>query len=101
MNVYYNTKGVGDVLIIPLTGEQAPNFTEEKFGDVTKIMNENKNVIGYNIFNASKYLTLDKEGTILLTNDLLNEIKALFDQEGLDNNLEFDLIPNVFLVYEL
>lgn len=93
MNVYYNTKGIGDVLIIPIQAGQKANFTTETYGDITKILNEKEELTGYNIFNASKYLTLEKEGTILMDDQLLGELRSLFEKEGLEDPLDFDLTP--------
>lgn len=93
MNVYYNTKGIGDVLIIPLRPNQTANFTSKNYGDIVKISNENGEVTGYNIFKASKHLTLKKEGTIPMDQQLLEEIKTLFKEEGLEDSLDLDITP--------
>lgn len=100
MNVYYNKQGIGDVLIVPIKPKQDANFKVEQFGDITKITNENGDLLGYNIFNASKHCTLDKEGTIVMDENLLKELKTLFEKEGLEDSLDFDINPK-FVIGEI
>ena len=91
MNVYYNEKGIGDVLIVPLNPKNQETFTYEKHGDITKILDESGEVTGYNIINASKHFTLEKQGTIVMTEQMLSEMKALFEKDGLTDPLDFDI----------
>lgn len=99
MNVFYNPHGVGDVLIIPLQREQNIPFKDETFGDITKITDLDDNILGYNIFNASKHLTIHGTGTIVLTDELFQEIKLLFEKENVDDPLDFDLTPKFVVGY--
>lgn len=92
MNVCYNPQGIGDILIVPIKREQQP-FEFEKYGDIIKIVDLNKNVVGYNIFNASKHFTLEDTGFLLFTEELLNEMKNLFIKEKLADPLNFDITP--------
>lgn len=93
MNAYYNLKGIGDVLLLPLKSMGDSSFNYEKYGDVTKITNEKGDLVGYNIFNASKHLTLEKEGTIVVSEKLFKELKSLFEEEGVEGSLPVDLTP--------
>ncbi|GEN32481.1 tRNA-binding protein [Cerasibacillus quisquiliarum] len=93
MDVFYNPKGIGDVLIMPI--EQVENrydVTHESIGPITKVL-ENDKVIGYNIFQASSYFDLRETGKIRLTEALLQQIKQLFEQYKLTDELDFDLSP--------
>lgn len=101
MQVYYNHAGVGDVLIFPLQeGEDRDNTQHEKYGDVIKITDsESGNTLGYNIFQASTYFTLQENGPIALTEDLLKEIQEVFQKNGLDDKLDLDLSPKFVVGY--
>lgn len=93
MNVFYNLKGIGDVLIIPIEAGERYDVKHEKFGDITKITNSKDEVLGYNIFNASRYFKLNGTGKITMDEALLDELKALFEKENVTDSLDFDLSP--------
>src|SRR5690606_34251759 len=79
--------------IMPI--EQVENrydVTHESIGPITKVL-ENDKVIGYNIFQASSYFDLRETGKIRLTEALLQQIKQLFEQYKLTDELDFDLSP--------
>ena len=98
MDVFYNLQAMGDVLIIPIKDGKRYDIKHEKFGDITKITNDKEVVLGYNIFNASKYFELT-DGKITLTESLLDEIKTLFKKESLTDQLNFDLSPKFVVGY--
>lgn len=100
MDVFYNQKGIGDVLIIPVK-EGERNATEhETYGDVVKITDRRDgSLLGYNIFNASKYFNLSGNGKIRLTEDMLAPIKDLFSKNDLKDVLDFDLSPKFVVGY--
>ncbi|HLS35947.1 MAG TPA: DUF4479 domain-containing protein [Bacillota bacterium] len=101
MNVYYNRKGVGDVLIVPLQANQPSDVRYEKHGDITRILGEKDELLGYNIFNASEHFTLPKEGTIVVTDELLEEMKTLFEKENVNDPLDFDITPKFVIGHVL
>ena len=68
MNLFYNKEAVGDVAFLqinPTEGEY--NYVTQ--GDVVEIQNDGE-VVGYNIFNASNKATLTGNGHIKLTDKL-------------------------------
>ncbi|SET82110.1 tRNA-binding protein [Oceanobacillus limi] len=93
MDVFYNPKGIGDVLMIPIQEGDREDIKHEKFGPVTKITNSNNDVLGYNIFEASTRFNLSETGKITLTQELLDEVKQVFEKQKLSDNLDFDLSP--------
>ncbi|WP_339178718.1 YtpR family tRNA-binding protein [Oceanobacillus sp. FSL W7-1293] len=94
MDVFYNRQGIGDVLILPIKEGDRYELKQETNGDITKITSADGEVLGYNIFHASTYFQLDeKNGAIPLTENLLAEIRTLFQKKGIDDPLEFDLSP--------
>lgn len=99
MDVFYNVKGIGDVLMIPLEEGERYDIQHEKFEDIVKITNGNGHVLGYNIFQASTHLNITDSGKIALNEELLNELQQLFKKEGLEDSLEFDLSPKFIVGY--
>ncbi|WP_188456504.1 YtpR family tRNA-binding protein [Virgibacillus oceani] len=99
MDVFYNPIGIGDVLIIPLTDGNRYEINEEKYGNITKITNQHGEILGYNIFHASDYLTLPATGKIRLTEGLLSEIKLLFENNTLNDPIDFDLSAKFVVGY--
>ncbi|WP_246569828.1 YtpR family tRNA-binding protein [Lentibacillus saliphilus] len=93
MDVFYNPKGIGDVLMIPLEEGDRYDIMHETVGDITRVVTKKGQVLGYNIFNASAHFKLEQTGQITLTNSLLQQIKQLFQQNGLKDSLDFDLSP--------
>src|SRR5690625_3157491 len=91
MDVFYNVKGIGDVLIIPLEKGNQYDIFHEKFGDITRITNGEGHVLGYNIFQASTHLSTTNTGKFPLTVELLDKLQALFKAEGISDSLDFDL----------
>ncbi|WP_173915815.1 YtpR family tRNA-binding protein [Halobacillus sp. Marseille-Q1614] len=100
MDVFYNPKGVGDILIFPVKEGDRLNTTFEKYGDIAKITDkESGDLLGYNIFHASSHFKLEEHGKITLTEELLNKIKELFKKNNLDDELDFDLSPKFVVGY--
>ncbi|MFB4166770.1 YtpR family tRNA-binding protein [Virgibacillus sp. JSM 102003] len=99
MDVFYNPKGVGDVLIVPLEDGNRYEVKHDTIGDITRITDKNGEVIGYNIFQASKHLALESTGKITMTEELLNQLKKLFNKNNLADSLEFDLSPKFVVGY--
>lgn len=94
MDVFYNPNGIGDVLIIPLAEtDDRYSISYETIGPVTRIVDSNQEVLGYNITNASKHFELKENGKIQLTNELLDAVKQVFADNNIDDALDLDLSP--------
>lgn len=101
MDIFYNPKGIGDVLIIPIEdAKDRYEVNHETIGSITRITEQGK-VLGYNIHEASKLIDLPNTGKIQLTNELLDAIKTLFANSQLDDVLDFDLSPKFVIGYVL
>lgn len=99
MDVFYNPNGIGDCLLIPLKDGDRYEIKQEAFGDITKITSTDGTILGYNIFQASNYFEFHGTGAIRLTPELLEQMKALFKKNNLDDTLEFDLSPKFVVGY--
>lgn len=99
MDVFYNPNGIGDVLIIPLNEGDIYERKIERFGDITKITNGKKGILGYNIFQASTHFELSTTGKITMTKDLLEQLKNLAAENHLQDSFDFDLSPTFVVGY--
>ena len=93
MDVFYNSTGIGDVLIFPLKQGDRERTDFRKFGDVAEIYDTGSNeIIGYNLFNSSNYLELT-DGKHTLTEELLEQINDVFSKNNVPEPLKLDLSP--------
>ncbi|WP_342528820.1 YtpR family tRNA-binding protein [Chryseomicrobium sp. FSL W7-1435] len=93
MRVYYNTKGIGDVLLIEL-GSTTNEVTTERFGDVTLVTDvETNEAMACNLFSFSTYEKLPSEGPIELTADLVTKLQQILDQNDVPLELKADFTP--------
>src|SRR5690625_298090 len=93
MQVVYNEKGIGDVLIITFD-QRETSVLHETFGDVVKIVDEsNGDVLGYNIFNVSQYMKIDGNGALPVDEALVTKIKQIFSENNVTDDLDIDLSP--------
>ncbi|MDL4839383.1 YtpR family tRNA-binding protein [Aquibacillus rhizosphaerae] len=100
MDVFYNKQGIGDVLLIPIKKGDRYQISYQTYQDVVKIYDtESKDLLGYNIFNASKYVSIEESGKIDATEDLLKDINKVFAESNLDEKLEVDLSPKFVVGY--
>lgn len=92
MNIYYNEKSVGDVLLVQLTSEEPTYTSHTRTNDVALIYKEDSTeLIAFNLFRASTYMTVANE--MRLTEDVLGEIKEALTQNGVDIEFNVDLSP--------
>ncbi len=87
----------GDVAFLqiePVEGELNYN----KKGNVVEITNEG-NVVGYNIFEISKDITIEEKGHIKLTDELVNVFQKRISEAGFDYKLNADLSPKFVVGY--
>ncbi|MFG6116659.1 YtpR family tRNA-binding protein [Halobacillus sp. MO56] len=100
MYVFYNPKGIGDVLIFPIKDGDRNYIKQQHHGDVVKITDQRDgSLLGYNLFNLSSYMNLSEHGKIRLTDALLDKVKDVFEKNGLDEKLDVDLSPKFVVGY--
>lgn len=97
MNLFYNKNGVGDVAFLQLDPAEG-EFDYHQFGDVVRITQDNE-VTGYNIFNASQHLSLEGNGHIKLTPELVEQLQQTINETGIDDKLDSDLSPKFVVGY--
>lgn len=97
MNLFYNPKGVGDVAFIQIEPSVGPFEYEQKHG-VVEIKKENE-VVGYNIFNVFNNVTINDNGHIKLTTELIKDLQQLITEAGFDYQLDTDVSPKFVVGY--
>lgn len=101
MNIFYNKKGIGDVLLITLSFHEAIDTQYEKNGDLVRIYDvKTKKTIGYNLFNASQYVLLEEEsGPVTITKELVNQLNEMIKEKGFADQLPEDISPKFVVGY--
>ncbi len=99
MNAFYNKLGIGDTLIINVKMTEGDS-SYETFGDVVKIFDEaTKEVVGYNIFNASTYGDIGGQGAVEITEDMKELIQQAFARNGIEAEVDLEQRPAFVVGY--
>lgn len=94
MIIFYNEKGVGDVLLVQLDLEKPSEILTEKLGDVAVIKDaETQKVVAFNLFNASNYLKVEANGEVELTEGIIEKVQEALQKNNVDLELDVDLSP--------
>ncbi|MBT2582551.1 YtpR family tRNA-binding protein [Planococcus sp. ISL-109] len=100
MNVFYNKQGVGDVLLIQLTLDKPEKIHTEQFGDVTLIKNEQREIAGFNLFQASSYVDVQAaQQPVEVSEALVTALQNALEKNGVSYTLEVDLTPKFIVGY--
>ncbi|MFC3211968.1 YtpR family tRNA-binding protein [Planomicrobium okeanokoites] len=99
MNAFYNKQGIGDVLLVQLQTEKPEKIHTEMNGDVTLIKNSDGDITGFNLFNASQYISFPESGTIDVSEQLVTELQNALEKNSIDHLLEVDLSPKFVVGY--
>lgn len=100
MNIAYNKTYVGDVLLVQLATEAIVKTEVECAGDVA-ILKEaaTGEVKAFNLFNASKYVTVDAQGSVDVTPELVAQLEAAIAANGATISLDVDFSPKFVVGY--
>lgn len=94
MIVSYNKAHVGDVLLVQLTTEAIVKTELERHGDLVLLKEAaTAEVKGFNLFNASKYLSIEEVGNIEVTKELIAKLEDIMEKNGVKLSLNVDLSP--------
>lgn len=100
MNIAYNKKHVGDVLLVQLTTETILETVIDVKGDVVLLTEKATGEIkGFNLFNASKYVELDVAGNVEVTPALVETLQTALTSNGADLTLDVDFSPKFVVGY--
>ncbi|MGE7216227.1 YtpR family tRNA-binding protein [Priestia koreensis] len=94
MNLFYNQEGIGDTLILAIKDINVEERTSERKGNVARVFDRETNeTAGYNIFDASSYMTITENGSVELTEELVGKLQRILEENGFNEKLEVDLSP--------
>lgn len=97
MNLFYNLQGVGDVAFLQIEPTDGA-FEYNKQNDVVEITKEGQ-VVGYNVFDASKKVNIEGNGHIKLTSEIINALQQAISDAGFNYQLDTDLSPKFVVGY--
>ncbi|MEJ7173193.1 YtpR family tRNA-binding protein [Staphylococcus caprae] len=97
MNLFYNPQGVGDVAFLQIEPTDGV-FEYNKQNDVVEITKEGQ-VVGYNVFDASKKVNIEGNGHIKLTSEIINALQQAISDAGFNYQLDTDLSPKFVVGY--
>ncbi|MDU1926579.1 MAG: DUF4479 domain-containing protein [Staphylococcus epidermidis] len=86
-----------EAAFIQIEPSVGPFEYEQKHG-VVEIKKENE-VVGYNIFNVSNNVTINDNGHIKLTTELIKDLQQLITEAGFDYQLDTDVSPKFVVGY--
>ncbi|MFD1030358.1 YtpR family tRNA-binding protein [Metaplanococcus flavidus] len=99
MNAFYNKQGIGDVLLVQLQTETPEKIQTEISGDITLIKDGKEAIAGFNLFNASQYISFPETGTIDVSEQLVTELQNALEKNSVEFLLEVDLSPKFVVGY--
>lgn len=100
MNVAYNKPYVGDVLLVQLATESIVKTKMERVGDLVILKEESTGEVkAFNLFNASKYLEINAQGTVAVTPELVEKLEAAISANGASISLNVDFSPKFVVGY--
>lgn len=78
LHAFYNLEQVGDCLLVRLCDERKVTETK-KYDDLCVLYHQNQ-VIGYNLFHASKYISTLTKGKIKITPQFVEELNIILEK---------------------
>lgn len=82
LHAFYNNEYIGDILLIRLTDERHVTSIETK--DDLCVLYHHKEIIGYNLMNASLYISNLCQGKIKITPLFVDEFNKVLNDKNLD-----------------
>jgi tRNA-binding protein len=100
MNVFYNLEGIGDTLIVTMEPGFEGEVQHERKEDAARLFDEKTGkTLGYNLFQASKYMDLSDVGPVEMNEGKLQLINEAIKKNGFDEVLEADFSPKFVVGY--
>lgn len=100
MNIFYNQKTLGDVLLVQVTTDRPKETEIHSVNDITLIKDESsKEVVAFNVFNASKYVEINGNGQIETTEEIVGKLNEALKSNGVELELDVDLSPKFVVGY--
>ena len=95
MNVFYNKEGIGDTLIVRFHDLSQEKRSFEKKGKVARIFDQETNeTAGYNLFEVSEYGSIQGNGVVEESEELITLLNKTLNENGFDEKLTYDPTPD-------
>ncbi|GAK12976.1 YtpR family tRNA-binding protein [Geomicrobium sp. JCM 19039] len=86
MNVFYNEKGIGDVLLVTLKEIAMEQREVERKGDIARLFHvESGETVGYHLFNVNQYGGYSKTGMLSVDDELIELMNRIFKENDWDH----------------
>ena len=96
----YNNTAFDDLLVVLLENSVVENQNFERKGDITQLTDKKSgNVVGYNFFKATQWLTLDASGPVTLSEEQVAKLNDAISAAGFEGNLVADTSPKFVVGY--
>ena len=96
----YNNAAFDDLLVVLLENSAVENQNFERKGDITQLTDKKSgNVVGYNFFKATQWLTLDANGPVTLSEEQVAKLNDAISAAGFEGNLVADPSPKFVVGY--
>src|SRR5699024_1581492 len=89
MKLTYNNEHVGDVLLVTIRKAESPSY---EYHDDLTVIKDGMEVIGLNIFKASKKISMREGDNSEPTEDIVGEINKVLEEYG-EDEIDFDISP--------
>lgn len=96
----YINQAFDDVLIVQLKNLAPEEQDFEKKGDITRLVSKDSDeTVGFNFFNVSKWLKLEEDGPITLTEEQVDSLNEALKVTGFQPELVADTSPKFVVGY--
>ncbi|MEG0258891.1 MAG: DUF4479 domain-containing protein [Lysinibacillus sp.] len=100
MIVSYNKEYVGDVLLVQLATEGIVKTVVERAGDIAILKEaQTGEVKAFNLFNASSYMTIEANGNVEVTPELVEALEVAIAKNEAAISLSVDFTPKFVVGY--
>ncbi len=97
----YNKAHVGDILMVIVADDKGAKLAVERRGPIARVYREDsQETVGWNIFDASRLVTIEGTGQVFLTDADVAVLNAQLSEQGFEEKLVNDLTPK-FVVGEI
>ncbi|MDN4606987.1 YtpR family tRNA-binding protein [Sporosarcina highlanderae] len=100
MNIFYNRKSVGDVLLVQLTTDRPKETEITTVNEITLIKDAtSKEIVAFNVFNASNYVEIKSNGQVETTEEIVSKLNDALKSNGVELELDVDFSPKFVVGY--
>lgn len=96
----YNNQAFDDLLVVQLEKSSPEKQNFERKGDITRLTDKKSGkAVGYNFFNASQWIDIEKSGPVTLTEAQVEKLNDALKAEDFEAELVADTSPKLVVGY--